>query len=87
MNTNGYLEFETEVEYTVYPGEPCVMWGDNAHPGCDAEIEINAVIWRGIDITEKLTDDEFQIIEKQCWEDLEAEKEQAAIARYEAMSA
>jgi len=34
------LEVEVEVEYEYEPGEPTVMWGDNAHPGCDASVEL-----------------------------------------------
>ncbi len=78
-----YIEIETEVDYNYIPGEKCVMWGDNAHPGCDAEIEISSVMWRGIDITEKLTNEEISTITTACFEEVAEDNEDRAIYEYE----
>jgi hypothetical protein len=37
------LETECTVEFEVEPGEPTVMWGDNAHPGSDPSVLIYKV--------------------------------------------
>ena len=37
------LETEIVVEYTFEPGEPCIMYGDNAQPGCEPSVEIDEV--------------------------------------------
>ena len=78
-----YIEIETKVEYDYWPGEKMVMWGDNAHPGCDAEIEITSVIWRGLDITEKLTEEELSAIKTGCFEEVAADRDDQAVYEYE----
>lgn len=52
------LEVEIEVEYTYEPGEPTVMWGDNAHPGCDATVDLDEATVKATGEAITLTEDE-----------------------------
>ncbi len=44
--------------YTAYPEEPCIMYGDDAHPGEPASVEVS-------EIKDLLTGDEIELSSKQ----------------------
>lgn len=86
-------EYEVEVEYTYHPpyrGRRDSLGGIRGagpplEPDEDAEVEIQYVtlVDNGADITERLTEEEYDYLWQQCWYDYEGMRQAAAEVRYD----
>ena len=65
------VEFDVKVEFDFQPYEP-PEWHHEApgYPGCEANLEIEAVLKDGKDIFETLTEQEKEDLTQEAWESL-----------------
>ena len=72
------MEIECEVDVTLYPAEPMVMYDRNGegYPGCDASAEVGDAVVVENGKRRRLTDEEYGWLEE-----AEAEIEEAAFAQ------
>ena len=71
MITYQELECEVEFDYTPECKGSKNEYGVPMEPDCPAEVDINSVIWRGIELVDKLTADELKSIESEVWESIQ----------------
>jgi len=58
-----------EVDFDYDPGQKLIMYPpDNAQEGIPPSIELNKVVLNGIGILSKLTQEQYNDLIEQCWE-------------------
>ena len=76
-----YQELECEVEFGYTP--ECKGsrngYGVPMGPDSPAEIEITSVIWRGIELIDKLTEDELKSIKSEVWDCIQQSRQEDLI--------
>jgi hypothetical protein len=75
-----YFEFEVDVDYDYHPG----YLGSRVEPPEPASIELLSVTLYGADILHVLPQDVLDVLEVQCFEDVQAAHEYALEAAAEA---
>ncbi len=82
MELETYRELTITVDFEVDPGQKLIMYpNDRAQEGIPASIEINSIMYRGVEVL--VSEEETESIRQECWDYLEGLEDDAAEMMYD----